>query len=72
MSRQKRNLSKNKTLTHINLSNKAIEALSLPKVLNINPRSAMNKINELEDFIIEESVDCAFISESHETEKKKS
>ena len=29
----------------------------------------MNKINEIEDFIIEESIDCAFISESHETEK---
>ena len=43
--------------------------MSLPKVLNLNPRSAMNKICELQDFILEEEIDCAFISESHETQK---
>ena len=39
--------------------------------MNINPRSAMNKINELETFIKEENIDVAFISESHDRENKK-
>ena len=30
----------------------------------------MNKLEELQTFIEEESIDCAFISESHETENK--
>ena len=55
----------------IKRSNKAVQALTLPKVLNLNPRSAMNKIDELKTFIEEESIDCAFISESHEKENKK-
>ena len=39
--------------------------------MNLNPRSAMNKIQELQAFIEEESIDCAFISESHDRENKK-
>ena len=55
----------------IKRSNKIAQALNLPKVLNLNPRSAMNKVEELKTFIEEESIDCAFISESHETENKR-
>ena len=47
-------------------SNKLIQALKLPKVANINPRSAMNKIEELKTFINEENIDIVFVSESHE------
>ena len=39
--------------------------------MNLNPRSAMNKLKELENFIDEEEIDLAFISESHEREDKK-
>ena len=52
-------------------SNKIFQALNLPKVLNLNPRSAMNKIEEIKNFIDEESIDVAFISESHDRENKK-
>ena len=31
----------------------------------------MNKLEELRTFIEEESIDCAFISESHETENRR-
>ena len=40
-------------------------------MLNLNPRSAMNKIEEIKTFIDEESIDVAFISESHDRENKK-
>ena len=49
-------------------SNKMVEALKLPKVMNIIPNSAMNKVEELKTFIDEQSIDIAFISESHERE----
>ena len=39
--------------------------------MNLNPRSAMNKVEELKTFIDEESIDVAFISESHDRENKK-
>ena len=39
--------------------------------MNVNPRSAMNKLEELKVFIEEEAIDCAFISESHDRENKK-
>ena len=48
-----------------------VEALKLPKVMNINPNSAMNKVEELKTFIDEQSIDIAFISESHERENRK-
>ena len=41
----------------INRSIKTFQALSLPKVMNLNPRSAMNKTEELKVFIDEENVD---------------
>ena len=45
---------------------KVLQALQLPSVMNINPRSAYNKPEELQTLIIEEDVDCTFLSESWE------
>ena len=47
---------------------KFIQALELPIIANINPRSAYNKADELETFIKEEMVDVLFLSESWERE----
>ena len=47
------------------------QALNLPKILNLNPRSAMNKIKEIQTFIEEEEIDLAVISESHDRENKR-
>ena len=52
---------------HIN--NKANQALVLPTICNLNPRSVYNKINELITFITEEEVDLLFVSESWEREE---
>ena len=54
----------------IKRSNKLSQALNLPKILNLNPPSAMNKIGEIKTFITEENIDVAFISESHDRENK--
>jgi hypothetical protein len=43
-----------KNLVTVKRSNKVIEALSLPKVLNLNPRSIYNKKNEFVTFVEEE------------------
>ena len=50
----------------IKRSEKIYQALKLPKVLNVNPRSLYNKKNEFCTFIEEESIDLACISESFE------
>ena len=69
--REKRKTQNNPNIVVVRRSNKVGQALTLPKILNINPRSAMNKVEELRTFIEEESIDCAFISESHETENRR-
>ena len=69
--REKRKSKKNPNIVVVRRSNKVGQALNLPKILNLNPRSAMNKIEELRTFIEEESIDCTFISESHETENRR-
>ena len=71
MFREHRKSKHTKTLIVVKRSNKVVQALNLPKVMNLNPRSAMNKIEELKTFIDEESVDVAFISESHDRENMK-
>ena len=48
----------NRNIKVIKRSNKVVQALILPKIMNINPRSAMNKLEELQ----------TFISESHDRE----
>ena len=49
-------------------SNKAVQALSLPTVVNINPRSLNNKVEAFKTYMEEEEIDLALISESHERE----
>ena len=44
------------------------QALKLPKVLNVNPRSIYNKKNEFCTFIDEQMIELACISESFERE----
>ena len=58
-----------KNLTVIKRSNKVFEALNLPKVLNLNPRSIYNKIDEFATFVTEEDVDLVCMSESWEREE---
>ena len=43
-----------------------VECLKLPSVLNINPRSVYNKINNLKTYITENEIDLVCISESWE------
>ena len=63
-----KNKVKSSNITTVKRSNKLCQALNLPKIINVNPRSAMNKLEKLKDFIEEESIDVAFVSESHERE----
>ena len=51
-------------------NNKIVEALELPFIANINPRSVYNKIDELKAFIDQEEVDLLFLSESWERENE--
>ena len=43
-----------------------MQALNLPSVMNVNPRSIYNKASEFHDFVEEELIDCIFMSESWE------
>ena len=47
-----------------------MEALQLPVIANINPRSVYNKVNQLKTFIEHEDVDLVFLSESWERENE--
>ena len=47
-------------------SNKLVQALNLPSVMNVNPRSIYNKLKEFQTFVLEENIDCIFMSESWE------
>ena len=62
---------KSRILTTVKRPNNVYQALNLPKILNLNPRSAMNKIVEIQTFIEEEEIDVAIISESHDRENKR-
>ena len=48
-----------------------MQALELPVIANLNPRSVYNKIDEFHEFVKEESVDLLFMSESWEREHLK-
>ena len=50
----------------MNKSSKIFQALSLPILCNMNPRSVYNKIDEFHAFVEEESIDLLFMSESWE------
>ena len=54
----------------IKRSNNLIEALSLPSLCNMNPRSLYNKIDEFHEFVQNEDIDALFMSESWERESK--
>ena len=49
-------------------SNKSLEALELPSVMNLNPRSIYNKIDEFHTLVSELEVDLVCMSESWERE----
>ena len=57
-----------RNLVVIKRSAKIVQALSLPKVLNLNPRSIYNKVDEFVTFVNEEDVDLVCMSESWERE----
>ena len=42
------------------------ESIQLPTLCNLNPRSIYNKVDEFKEFIENEDIDVAFISESWE------
>ena len=54
----------------IKRSNKPIQALNLPVIANINPRSIYNKVNEFHTFVEQEKINVIFMSESWERENK--
>ena len=56
--------------TNIKKSKKLIQALNLPTVMNVNPRSVYNKADEFKKFVEEEKIDCVFMSESWERPDK--
>ena len=47
-------------------NNRVAQALDLPTLCNLNPRSIYNKIDEFNTFVKEEQVDVVFLSESWE------
>ena len=52
----------------IRRNNKIVQALNLPTICNINPRSVYNKVKEFHAFVKHEKVDLVFMSESWERE----
>ena len=51
-------------------SNNVLKALDLPTVVNLNPRSIYNKIDEFHALVEDDNVDITFMSESWERENK--
>ena len=60
----KRNSGKKKM--KIKENNKLYQALNLPILCNMNPRSVYNKVDEFHEFVNEEEIDLLFMSESWE------
>ena len=61
---QPKNIRNRNNVKVIKRSNKLIQALDLPTICNLNPRSVYNKIDEFHNFVKEEVVDLLFMSES--------
>ena len=59
--------SNNKTIVR---SNNVLQALDLPSIINLNPRSVYNKIDEFHALLEDEDIDITFMSESWEREDK--
>ena len=53
-----------KNLKTIKRNNKVFQALNLPTICNLNPRSVYNKCDEFHTFVKEEEVDLLLMSES--------
>ena len=66
--KRKNNQERLKNLTVIKRSNKVFQALNLPTVLNLNPRSVYNKVKEFITFVEEKDIDLVCMSESWERE----
>ena len=56
----KENTKKNKN------KDRCVQALDLPIICNLNPRSIYNKVEEFSTFVKEEQADLIFLSESWE------
>ena len=54
----------------IKRSNNVLQALDLPTIVNLNPRSVYNKIDEFHALVEDEDIDITFMSESWEREDK--
>ena len=65
---RKRKKEQFRNLVVVKRSNKIFQAIDLPNVLNLNPRSIYNKINEFVTFVKEEEIDLVCMSESWERE----
>ena len=59
---------RNRILQHVRKNDKALAAVNLPTVVNLNPRSVFNKINEFHDMVEQYEVDLVLMSESWERE----
>ena len=59
-----------KNVTVVKRSNKLIQALDLPTIMNVNTRSIYNKAEEFHIFVEENLVDLIFMSESWERPEK--
>ena len=49
-----------------NVNRKIEHSISLPKIMNLNPPSIYNKVDEFVTLVEEEQIDLVFIPESHE------
>jgi hypothetical protein len=65
---QTKNVRNRNNVQVIKRSNKLIQALDLPTICNLNPRSVFNKIDQFQNFVKEKVVDLIFMSESWERE----
>ena len=61
---------KNKNYKHktIRRNNNVCQALSLPSIMNINPRSIYNSVDQFRTFIEQQNISVIFMSESWERE----
>ena len=63
-----RNKWRQRNIKTVKRSNKQLEALSLPTVLNLNPRSVYNKLDEFHTLVTDLDADLVCMSESWERE----
>ena len=68
MNCKEKSIKTKRNIITIKRSNKLVQALNLPTIVNINPRSIYNKSDEFSTFVKEEEADVIFISESFERE----